>query len=328
MKLFFKYIYQCRHTAAFLVLSAGLFACVFYLYNINPEAVAYAALLSAVMGAVILCVGFRRFYKRQRLLESILCNLPLMTDCLPEPQDLTQENLQKMVVRLSEINKESISKLNLSRQQSLEYFTVWAHQIKTPISAMQILLQGDDTPQNRELSAELFLVEQYASMALGFLRLDSVTTDYVIKEYRIDTIVKKALRRYAPLIIRRRLRLVYDPIYAEVLTDEKWLAFIIEQILSNAIKYTASGTVTVAYENGMLSVSDTGIGISPEDMPRIFEMGYTGLSGRTSSKSTGIGLYLCKRIADNLGHKLTVTSEVGKGTKVTLDLRSADLKFD
>lgn len=328
MKLFFKYIYQCRHTAAFLVISASLFACVFYLYDVNPEAVAYAALLCTAVGAVTLCVGFRRFYKRQRLLESVLCNLPLMTDCLPDPQDLTQENLQKIIVRLSKINRESLSKLNLSRQQSLEYFTVWAHQIKTPISAMQILLQSDDTPQNRELSAELFLIEQYASMALGFLRLDSVTTDYVIKEYCIDSIVKKALHRYAPLIIRRRLKLVYDPVDAAVLTDEKWLTFIIEQLLSNAVKYTASGTVTVAYENGLLSVSDTGIGISPEDMPRIFEMGYTGLSGRTSSKSTGIGLYLCKRIADNLGHKLTVTSEVGKGTKVTLDLRSADLKFD
>ena len=110
-----------------------------------------------------------------------------------------------------------------------------------------------------------------------------------------------------------------------MLTDEKWLVFVIEQLLSNAVKYTARGCVTIKFQDNKLSVSDTGIGIAPDDLPRIFEKGYTGMSGRTDKKSTGLGLYLCKKVCDKLGHSLSAYSEVGKGSEFIVDLSSRKL---
>ena len=160
-------------------------------------------------------------------------------------------------------------------------------------------------------------------MALTYVRLGEGASDLMIQEYDLDTIIRKAIRKYAGQFIRRKIRLIYEGTSVRVLTDEKWLAFIIEQLLSNAVKYTSEGSVTISVDNGKhLSVTDTGIGISPQDMPRIFEKGYTGYNGRLDKKSTGIGLYLCRTAADRLGHRLTAESEPGKGSRFIVDLES------
>ena len=207
-----------------------------------------------------------------------------------------------------------------------DYYATWVHQIKAPIAVMKVLLQQEDTLENRELSAELFRVEQYADMALSYVRLGEGASDLLIQEYALDDIVRKAVRKFAGQFIRRRIRLVYEGTDVRVITDEKWLGFIIEQLLSNAVKYTSEGSVTISVDDRKrLSVTDTGIGISPEDMPRIFEKGYTGYNGRLDKKSTGIGLYLCRMAADKLGHKLAAQSEPGKGSRFTVDLESYPL---
>ena len=201
-----------------------------------------------------------------------------------------------------------------------DYYATWVHQIKAPIAVMRVLLQQEDTPINRELTGELFRVEQYVEMALCYVRLGEGASDLVIKEYPLDDMIRKAIRKYAGQLIRRKLRVIYEGTDICVLTDEKWLVFIIEQLLSNAVKYTVSGnvTITVDREKKQLSISDTGIGISPEDLPRIFEKGYTGYNGRADKTSTGIGLYLCREITKKLGHGIMITSEIGKGTDVTI----------
>ena len=201
-----------------------------------------------------------------------------------------------------------------------DYYAAWVHQIKAPIAVMRVLLQQEDTPINRELTGELFRVEQYVEMALCYVRLGEGASDLVIKEYPLDDMIRKAIRKYAGQLIRRKLRVIYEGTDICVLTDEKWLVFIIEQLLSNAVKYTVSGnvTITVDREKKQLSISDTGIGISPEDLPRIFEKGYTGYNGRADKTSTGIGLYLCREITKKLGHGIMITSEIGKGTDVTI----------
>lgn len=328
MRLFFKYIYQYRYTAlAFLIFSV-IFAVILMIYDTLPEAVLYAFLLCSATGIIIVTIGFIGFRKRYRLLEDIYANLPLMIDKLPESENPYQEILNEIIVRLSEISSENLTNLKNIQHDSIEYFTVWVHQIKTPISAMQMILKSEDTDENRILLSELFRIEQYAEMALYYLRLDSPTTDFVIGRYNLDTILKQALHRYAPLFISKKIKLIYSPVDVYVLTDEKWLLFIIEQILSNAVKYTIKGSVTIKYANNILIVSDTGIGISPEDLPRIFEKGYTGLSGRRDRKSTGLGLYLCKRTADNLGHSLSASSVVGRGTNFYIDLSSKDIDIE
>ena len=180
-----------------------------------------------------------------------------------------------------------------------------------------------------ELKEEVGRIDQYADMVMCYLRLDTGTTDYVIKEYELDVIVRQAVRTYASVFIRKRLRLIYEPLELKVLTDEKWLLFVISQVLSNALKYTPSGSVTIyKKEPQTLCIKDTGIGIAPEDLPRIFEKGYTGDNGRADKKASGIGLYLCRRICTNLGHKITVRSAPGEGTEVCICLERAELEIE
>lgn len=320
MMTFLKYLRQYRRTALFFLIFSVIFCFVLALYGYEAEPVFYAAGICALVGLCGIIYGFFRFRRRSLELKKIIDDLPVMSDELPSADTPAEEMLYRIIYRLHEISGEKIDEINGIRKDSEDYFTVWIHQIKTPISAMQMILQNEDTDTCRELSAELFRIEQYAEMALHYIRLDSGSNDLVLQEYDLDDILKQAIHRYAPLFIRRRIQLKYKSANAAVLTDKKWLGFVVEQLLSNAVKYTINGGVTISFENNILTVRDTGIGISPDDLPRIFEKGYTGLSGRSDRKSTGLGLYLCKKVCDKLGHRIYAESEINSGTAIHIDL--------
>lgn len=328
MRSFLRYIYQLRRIILLFLVFTAIFVSIFFIYDIGIEPVGYAFVFCIFTGIAALIAGFFKFRKKQFTLAQIYQNLPLMTDSLPDPDNDTERYLDDIITRLTTLNSENITKLKEIQQNNSEYFTVWVHQIKTPISAVQMILQQEDSSTSREISAELFKIEQYAEMALNYIRLDSDTNDLVIKRYSIDYIIRQAIRRYAPLFIRRKLSIDYQPAEGEVITDEKWLGFVVEQLLSNAVKYTSKGCVSIKFQDNILSVSDTGIGISPEDLPRIFEKGYTGMSGRTNKKSTGLGLYLCKMVCDKLGHKLTASSQVGQGSVFCIDLTVNEIPIE
>ena len=176
----------------------------------------------------------------------------------------------------------------------------------------------------------MFKIEEYVNMVLQYLRLDG-GSDLVLNTYSLDDIVRQAVRKYAGMFVRRRLSLSYEPLNCQVLTDEKWLVFVIEQILSNSIKYTKRGGISIYMEEEegkTLVISDTGIGIAPEDQPRIFEKGFTGYNGHSDKKSTGIGLYLCRRILSRLSHTISVESEPGKGTRIRINLDTARIEAE
>ncbi len=211
----------------------------------------------------------------------------------------------------------------------MDYYSTWVHQIKTPIAAMRMKLQLEDTDSNRALLTDLFHIEQYVEMVLCYIRLDSESTDFVLKKYNIDLILKESIHKYAGEFVHKRLSLEYKPINRKVLTDEKWLSFIVDQVLSNAIKYTNKGSITIFLnDEDILIIRDTGIGISSEDLPRIFEKGYTGYNGRLHKKSTGLGLYLSKKAANKLSCRMWAESELGKGTSVYIDLHKTPLKVE
>ena len=221
------------------------------------------------------------------------------------------------------------AKAAADRADMLEYYTLWAHQIKTPIAAMRLRLQSEDSDFSRRLLTDLGRIEQYVEMVLTYLRLEGEGTDYVFREAKLDDIVRPALRRFAGEFIARRLTLDYTPTDVRVFTDEKWLSFVIEQVLSNALKYTPQGGVSVYVEEPKtLCIRDTGIGIAPEDLPRIFERGYTGLQGRADKRASGIGLYLCRRICRNLGHTITAESRPGEGTTVRIKLEEKKITVE
>ena len=319
-------MYDFRGVCIWAVLSGAVFAAVFALYGIRMEAAWYPILITALFGMIMLAAGFVRYDKRRRNMERILSSdgiFPDAADILPKAESLEEEDYHELLGKMEAAFRKKKGEWDASRRDMDDYYATWVHQIKAPIAVMKVMLQQEDTPENRELSAELFRVEQYAEMALCYVRLGEGASDLVIQEYDLDTIIRKAVRKYAGQFIRRRIRLVYEGTAVRVITDEKWLSFIIEQLLSNAVKYTSEGSVTIAVEDGKkLSVTDTGIGISPEDMPRIFEKGYTGYNGRLDKKSTGIGLYLCRKAAEKLGHVLTAESEPGKDSRFTIDLGS------
>ena len=172
-------------------------------------------------------------------------------------------------------------------------------------------------------------MQQYVSMALNFLRLGEGISDFVFREYPLDDILRTAIHAYAGQFIRAKVHLDFTPTNTAVLTDEKWLEFVMEQLLSNALKYAPGGTVSIYLEGPeQLVIADDGIGIAPEDLPRIFEKGFTGLNGRRTRKTTGIGLYLCHEILTRLGHTITITSKPGQGTQVHLGLHRQEFDIE
>ena len=210
------------------------------------------------------------------------------------------------------------------------YYAAWAHQIKTPIAAMGLLLQEEDTERSRELQTELLRIEQYVGMALVYLRLGQDASDYVIARCPLEPLVRQAVRKYAPIFLRRRISLELAPLEAAVLTDGKWLGFVMEQLLDNALKYTApGGQIRIFLEpEETLVIADTGIGVAPEDLPRVWEKGYTGLNGRRDQRATGIGLHLCREALERLNHRVEMTSVLGEGTTVRIFLAHQELEAE
>ena len=187
---------------------------------------------------------------------------------LPSPSGIIEEDYRRLLQQCLELQRRQILEQDQQRSEMMEYYTLWVHQIKTPIAAMRLILQESEAREKTELTAELFKIEQYVEMVLSYLRLESPSQDLLIRRQPLLPIVKQAVRKYAPLFIRKKLTLeltVEDSCL--VLTDEKWLSFVIEQILSNALKYTASGKIKVYLESpATLVIEDTGIGIAKEDL--------------------------------------------------------------
>lgn len=325
VKLIPKYLWQYKFVIAIFFVFAIIFAVVAYLYRLAVEAVLYSTLLCAV-GAVIF-IGIHFYYYCKKHIERIRLLEYAATMELPSPKNLTETDLLAVIEKLRKQYKADFEIKQNERTEYLDYYTMWMHQIKTPIAAMGLMLQGEDTKENRALSGELFRIEQYVEMALWYLRIDDMS-DMVFRSYGLDEIIRDAVRKYAPMFVSKKIKLKFSPVNVTVITDKKWLSFIIEQLLANAIKYTEKGSVTIKAENKILSIADTGIGIAEEDIPRIFEKGYTGYNGRLERKSTGIGLYLCCRAAEKLSHKLSVTSQVGKGSTFFIDMNTYNLKAE
>lgn len=325
-QILLSYIRAHIGVALFLAGSAAVFAVVLFLSGLPAEPVRYAALLCAVGGVVCALPGYLQYRRRYKAAELALQGLPEAVGRLCAPLGAVEEAYDAALRRLCAMLAKSETDRQRQRIENADYFTMWIHQIKTPIAAMQLILREQDDARSRELLAELFRIDQYAEMALTYARLESPTTDLVLRRCAVEPIVRGVVRQYAGQFVRRHvaLRCEIEPVCA--LTDEKWLAFILGQLLSNAVKYTENGTVTVRVTKELvLSVSDTGIGIAPEDLPRIFEKGFTGYNGRAGRKSTGLGMYLSRCAAEKLGHRISVQSAPGQGTTVSVDLRSVDL---
>ena len=321
MKFFGRYLRQHRLAILLFILSWGLLAAGFALYGLPLAAVAYPALLSLLLCLAAAVWDYTRTLRRHRKLSELqtAANAQLMD--LPEPASIGEADCMAAIAALRRAASERETADAARYREMVDYYTAWVHQIKTPIAAMRLTLQPDDTPNARRLMSQLLRIEQYVDMVLMYLRLDEGTSDYVIRACDLDGIIRQSLRKFAGEFIDRRLTLHYEPLHLSVVTDEKWLGFVVEQVLSNALKYTpAGGRIRIYGDGETLVIADSGIGIRPEDLPRVFEKGFTGYNGREDKKSTGIGLYLCRRVMDRLNHGISIVSRPGQGTLVRLDL--------
>ena len=351
-----------------------------YLIGARKQDVVYAAVLDAILLLITVMVGFFRYSGKVKALSNALKRPVEEQAQLPEATDDVEILYHRLLENQSIARSESESSAAVRQSRMRDYYSMWVHQIKTPISAMKLLLEAEreelgqlmcDEEQSQcriadmngcnisatelnisELNAsgkqqivytelsdnldsfedELFRIEEYVSMALQYQRVSSTENDFVLEKISLDGVIRDTIKKYAKIMIRRHIGINYSGTKKQVYTDEKWLAFILEQILSNAIKYTPQGFVTIETaeekDRFFITVKDTGIGIKAEDLPRVFEKGYTGYNGHADKKATGIGLYLCRQMADKLGHTIRVESELGKGTKVWIgfDLDYADTR--
>lgn len=321
MRLLFRYLKQRRRMIAAFALCCMIFFVFFMMYHLPLAAALYPALLCALLIVFYAAFDFKRVRKRHAALERLRALSAELMETLPDADTIESEDYQQLIRLLREEQRRTLAMEREKQARLIDYYTTWGHQIKTPIAAMRLQLQNEDSKLSRTVSLELTRIEQYVEMLLACLRLDSDSTDYVLRKYDLDGVVRQAVRRFSGEFISRRLKLNYEPTDIRVVTDEKWLTFVLEQVLSNALKYTREGEISIYAEDGnALLIRDTGVGIAPEDLPRIFENGYTGLNGREDRRASGLGLHLCRRILSKLGFGISVSSELGKGTLVRIDL--------
>ena len=323
MKLFVSFLKSIRGGVAIFLGFFAMLVVSFNLFDLPMEAVTYPIVLCVLMGIIYLSFRYYGFYKRHKEITELGNTVAELMEYASKPHSQLEEDYLEIIRDLVKERRKVMDDAKEDSVELMDYYTLWVHQIKTPIASMRLRLQREDSELSRTLLSELGKIERYVEMVLTYLRLEGPGNDYIFKEYDLDSIIGEAVKKFAGDFIMRKLKLTYSPVGKKVLTDEKWLSFVIEQVLSNALKYTKQGEISIYVEEPMtLCIEDTGMGISPEDLPRIFERNYTGVRGRADKRASGIGLYLCSRICKNLNHEISAESQVGVGTKIKIDLET------
>ena len=305
-----------------------IFFIMFYLYNLPLEALIYTGsfcFLAALIASISDYANYKESYKKLNFLEQNILN---DLDALPKSLDIRIDYYHKIIEKLYEELEKLTQENRQKNTDMVDYYSMWVHQIKTPIAAMNFLLDNEEVDQ-KILQQELFKIERYVEMVLTYIRLDSISSDYVITKINLDEVVKDSVKKYATIFINKKIKLNYVSHETMIISDKKWLSFAFEQILGNSMKYSsAGGEITIETCENKLVIEDRGIGIKEEDLPRIFEKGFTGFNGRYEKKSSGLGLYLCKKTLDKLGHHIEISSKVGEGTRIEITFPKEDTLRD
>lgn len=304
-----------------------IFSIVFYLYKLPLETILYSVIICGFVASIMITYDFYKYNKNHQALRDVKNNIRFTIDSLKEPKTLIERDYQGLIKILYADKKTLILEKDKKHTDLIEYFTLWTHQVKTPLSAVNLLVQLRED-EKEDIEKQLFEIEQYVDMALQFLRIEDMSNDLKLEEYSLDRIVKQAIKSYSRIFIYKDIGLRLDDININIITDEKWLLFALKQIISNSLKYTNEGYIRIYLEDeDTLIIQDTGIGINEEDIPRIFEKGFTGYNGRMDKKSTGLGLHLTRNVLDKLGHRISIISKADQGTIIKIDLSCEELEI-
>ena len=328
MEILKSYLKKNIKVYILFVVFIAIFFIMFYLYNLPLEALIYTGsfcFLAALVASFSDFVNYRESYKKLKFLEKNILN---DLEDLPKSLDIRIDYYHKIIEKLYEELEKLTQENRQKNTDMVDYYSMWVHQIKTPIAAMNFLLDNEEVDR-KILQQELFKIERYVEMVLTYIRLDSISSDYVITKINLDEVVKDSVKKYATIFINKKIKLNYVSHETMVISDKKWLSFAFEQILGNSVKYSsAGGEITIETCENKLVIEDNGMGIKEEDLPRIFEKGFTGFNGRYEKKSSGLGLYLCKKTLDKLGHHIEISSKVGEGTRIEITFPKEDTLRD
>lgn len=264
----------------------------------------------------------RNFYVEVTSIMDDLDKKYLLSEIIREPDFIEGKFLYDLLKQANKDMHEHVKKYRDMESEYREYIETWVHEIKTPIASVGLIIENNQNEVTRNINYEIKKIEEYIEQVLYYSRSNDVSKDYIIKEVSLNTLVKNVVRRNSRYFISKKISIDMGAVEGTVYGDAKWLEFILNQVIGNSIKYIREeeGKVkvyTIRNENNIvLVVEDNGIGIIDKDINRVFEKGFTGENGREYGKSTGIGLYLCKKLSDQLGLGLHLTSKIGEGTKV------------
>lgn len=318
-ELFYNHIKDHKKTIIVYMMSIFIFYFLFFLYENKMESVVYGTVFIVVLCLIVGGYDFYQYVNHYEYLYRCRNTIEYDVENIGEDRSLIEKEYQNLIVTLDQKRKEYFAQSEQEKIELEDYFTLWVHQMKLPISAMKIMLETEEVLDRKLLKSELFRIEQYSSMVLAYIRMNSRDTDYQIETCDLDQMIRQSIRTFASEFIRKKIACDFKETKIQLVTDEKWFVFVLEQILSNSLKYTKRGTISIYIQNeNTLVVEDTGSGMEVGDCVRSFEKGYTGRNGRIDKKASGLGLYLCKNILNKLSHDIKIESQIGVGTKVKI----------
>lgn len=289
------FIKTIKNEIAIVTLILLLFAVIFFVFSLSMSALLLGIAIVLFIMLIYWWISYLGFQKQVNLKHKI---------------EVLEEELFETKKRQAEYQKDIES-----------YFLTWVHQIKTPITATQLLLERNEHNVVNQVRQEIVQIDNYTSLALSYLKLLNEASDMSISEVKIDELIKPLIMKYRVHFIEQNTKIHYQSVDDNVLTDAQWASILIEQLLNNALKYARGKDIWINFnsETKQLYIKDNGIGISQADLPKIFDKGYSGYNGSLNESSSGIGLFIVKHISQHLNLNVEVESKLNSGTQFTID---------
>lgn len=308
-----------------MIMIVFLSGIILWVFNLNLFLVLYIpALFLFGYIVVFICNYWRRrnFYNNFIELLDSLDQKYLITELLKQPYFLDGKIMVSSIYEIDKSMKEHINEIHFQQVELKEYIEMWCHEVKTPLATAMMIVENNANVVNNSIKEELVRIENYLEQVLFYARIENVEKDYLIKEVDLSEVVNTVIKRNKKDLIGHKIKIELDNLSIKVPSDKKWLEFILHQIINNAIKYIDKDPVIKITANQYqdyveLLILDNGIGIAVDEIERVFDKGFTGTNGRNHHKSTGIGLYLCKKLCQRLNHEIKITSKNGQ-TIVTI----------
>ncbi|MEG2109780.1 MAG: sensor histidine kinase [Clostridium sp.] len=324
-----KLLDYLKDKSIFLIINLGIFIILTIFMHMLNFGGAVIGVIFAIWFLPLLTYIITEFIRKQKFYNEIsdfvetLDKKYLITELLKEPSFL-EGKLMYEILRVS--NKDMHEHVNIYKYKQKDYrdyIEMWVHEIKTPIASSKLVIENNENEVTRSIDKELNKIDEMIEQVLYYSKSDEANEDYIIKEFPLKQVIMKVVKKNSRDFIGKRISLELDDISEKVFSDVKWAEFIINQIVVNAVKYTPQGgkikiSSYIKKNNTILSIEDNGVGISDRDIRKVFLKGYTGENGRIFGKSTGMGLYLCKKLCDKLGLGIKIFSEKDKGTTVKI----------